>query len=676
MNNPLHYLSTVTLAAVMLGNGASSSFSQELSIPNVLSDNMVIQRGIRAPVWGTATPGSKVTVLFHDSKASATADAAGKWKVALGPFTAGGPFEMTISTTGKKITFKNVLIGDVWVCSGQSNMQMGVGGVRNAQEEINTANYPNIRLFTVPNIVATTPQSNCDGNWSACTPQTVAGFSAAGFFFGRELHNKYKVPIGLINTSWGGTPVESWIRKEVMTADPTTAYLVEKYAQPPSANAEQLTAEYNKKLQEFNLSSRYADEGNKGETMGFAKSDFADNDWKTMAQPATWGSSASGPDVDGSVWFRKKITIPATWEGKDLKLSLGAIDDTDTTYFNGEKVGATDHDTPNYWAAPRVYTVPGTVVKAGEATIAVRVFNEMGQAGMTGPADALKIAPAESSDSISLTGDWKYQVESIREHKDAPKPPVAPAGIWDSWTPGGLYNAMIHPLIPFGIKGAIWYQGESNAGRSYEYRNLFAKMITNWRQDWGEGNFPFFWVQLANFMQRQPQPLDSGWAELREAQSMAMSLPKTAQAVIIDIGDAEDIHPKNKQDVGKRLAYNAEAIAYGDKVEYLGPVYKSMTVKGNEITLSFTHIGSGLSTGSSFTLAGFAISAADKKFHWATARIEGDKVVVSSPDVTSPTAVRYAWGDNPACNLSNKEGIPASPFRTDNWPGITAASKR
>jgi sialate O-acetylesterase len=467
---------------------------------------MVVQQKMKVPVWGWADPGEQVTVTLGASKATAAADADGKWMVRLDPLPAGGPLDMTV--TGKNaLTVKNVLAGEVYIASGQSNMEFSVNSVRNRDQEVQAANYPNIRMFTVQKSIACAPQTDCRGSWAVCSPATVPGFSAVAYFFAVNLQKALNVPIGIIHTSWGGTPVQSWTDRQS---------LVDAPALKPMADA-----------------------------------------------------------IDGQF---------AAFS-KDLAASL--------------------HD----WL------------------------------------------PA-----------YEKAVAAGRQPPLAPPIPLSQPG---PGTPTGLYNAMIAPLIPYGIAGAIWYQGESNAGNAPLYRTQFPAMIKGWRRLWGQGDFPFFWVQLANFMQVKPEPSESGWAELREAQTMTLALPRTGMATIIDLGEAGNIHPTNKQDVGLRLALAAEKVAYGMEVVYSGPLYAGMKVEGDKVIISFTNVDGGLEARGGEPLKGFAVCGEDKKYVWADARIEGETVVVSSPQVPKPVAVRYAWADNPICNLYNKAGLPAVPFRTD-----------
>ncbi|MHC4594755.1 MAG: sialate O-acetylesterase [Planctomycetota bacterium] len=499
---------------------ACASFA-DVRLPAIIGDNMILQRDKKAPVWGWAEPGEEVmvSVSWRSMKWAVTADKNGKWEFEMKSPKAGGPYEMTLS--GKNtITIKNILVGEVWVCSGQSNMAMSVSSSANAEWKIAAANYPKIRLFTVERKVAEQPQSDCEGSWTLCSPETVPGFSAVAYYFGRELHKKLDVPVGLIHTSWGGTPAEAWTRREILEKDADFAPILMRYA------------------------------------------------------------------------------------------------------------------------------------------------------------DAVARYPQAKTEHEQKVAQWKEVVKKAKaEGKKPPRQPRAPRGPGHHHSPAGLYNAMIAPLIPYGIQGAIWYQGESNAGRAYQYRKLFPAMIKNWRNDWGQGDFPFLFVQLANFKAVNPQPSESDWAELREAQLMTLALADTGMAVIIDIGEADDIHPKNKQDVGKRLALWALAGSYRKKLVYSGPIYKSMKVERDKIVLQFDHVGSGLVAGRGGALKGFAVAGADRKFVWADARMDSNGIVVSSDEVSEPAAVRYAWADNPVCNLYNWEGLPASPFRTDDWPGITVDEK-
>jgi sialate O-acetylesterase len=649
----------------------SARVQADVELPAIFGDNMVLQRGREVPVWGTAEPGETVRVRLWRRTARTRADENGEWMVRLAAQEAGGPFTMKVYGDNA-VEFENVMLGDVWVCSGQSNMEWPVASVRNAEEEVQAADHPDIRLFTVQKKVAQEPLRTLNGEWAECSPQTVGTFSAVGYFFGRDLCEHLGVPIGLIDSSWGGTPAEAWTRREVLEADEDFAPMLQRHAEA-LANYPLQAEEYEKKLREWENSRYFADPGQSEEEQAWAAPGLDASGWDTLELPVLW--EKAGLNVDGVVWFRRTVTIPQAWDGKDLELHLGGIDDADVTYFNGREVGRTGMDVPEHWMTPRMYSVPGTLVEAGPAVIAVRVFDQWLDGGFRAAPDGFRLALAgdgRPDASLPLAGEWSYRLGAHREQPTEQTPrPAEPRGPDHPYSPSGLYNGMIAPLIPYGIKGAIWYQGESNAWQGYLYRELFADMIHNWRVDWDQGAFPFLFVQLANFMAQQEQPAeDSAWAELREAQLLALKLPRTGMAVITDIGEADDIHPRNKQDVGARLALAARRVAYGEDLVYSGPVFDSMQVRGSEARLDFKHVGGGL-VARGGPLRGFAVAGPDRRFVWANARIRGRRVIVSSDEVDEPVAVRYNWANNPIGNLYNAEGLPASPFRTDIWPGVT-----
>jgi sialate O-acetylesterase len=647
----------------------------------LISNGMVLQRDAAAPVWGWATMGETVTVEFAGAKKTATADVDGKWMVKLDPLpTSTEPRVMSIvgSSDSKKIDIANVLVGEVWICSGQSNMEWSVKNSLNADEEAQAANFTQVRMFKVQKGFAKEPLDKTVGDWQEALPENVPGFSAVGYFFGRELHRSLGIPVGLIHTSWGGTPAEAWTSRATLESDPDLKPIVERFdkATDPEAiaKAKAAMAENLKIWEEArknpNQTERQVDPGDAGFGQGWASLDFAATDWQDIKIPCQYDSA-----LDGAFWFRKEIDIPAAWAGQELDLQLGAIDDFDTTWFNNVKVGTTGKDTKDWWMVPRAYRVPGELVKAGKAVIAVRVFDDFMTGGMVGP--ELSIGPVGQVDGrVSLAGTWKTKVEvgfNPLTLKNALRP--GEPGINQN-SPAALYNAMIMSIVPYAVQGAIWYQGESNAGRAFQYRKLLPAMIADWRKLWNENDFHFGIVSLANFTAAVPEPAESTWAELREAQTLTARMPLNGQAMAIDIGDALDIHPKNKQDVGKRLALWALACVYGQQVEYAGPVYRSMKVEGGKIRLSFDHLGGGL-VAKDGPLKTFAVAGADKKFHWADdVVIDGDTVVVSAKAVPAPVAVRYAWANNPeGCNLYNQAGLPAEPFRTDAWPASTDTAR-
>jgi sialate O-acetylesterase len=644
----------------------------------LFASHMVLQRGKADPVWGWTKPGETVTVNFKDKTVQAIADASGRWEVKVGPFKTGGPYLMTIRTTKDVLVLSDILIGDVWVCSGQSNMEFGIGNLTNAPEEIQKANYPQIRLFGLPKYLNNEPQAlfgpTKDGlpawssgmvQWNLCTPQNIqignwSGFSAVGYFFGRALYQNLNVPIGLIQTTWGGTICEAWVSGEALEAMPDFKNPLKKLRQEV---ADEKAGIYVPNPFDQQMAKWYAtnDIGSApGEEWSIQA--FDDRAWKTMRLP-TYFELAGLPDFDGIVWFRKEVDLPENWAGKKLELHLGPIDDRDTTFFNGVKVGAR-----NFYDQSRDYVVPGELVKAGHNVIAVRVLDTGGYGGLYGKPEQMHLDAKDVADAspISLATEWRYQ-DSLPLAKAAIPPPT-PSG------PGGgnpnvvtvLFNGMISPLLPFGIKGAIWYQGESNAGRGRQYQSLLPIMIQDWRNRFECGDFPFFIVQLAAFNDVTPEPGDSNWAEIREAQQLsALKVGNSATASAMDLGNAKDIHPKNKPEVGRRLALCAEAITYGERVEYQGPTFKKVKYEGNQAIVEFTHARGGLVVKGE-SLQGFALAGEDGKFFWAHATIKGHKVVVSAAQVAQVKAVRYAWADNPVANLYNKAGLPANSFRTDS----------
>ena len=639
-----------------------------MRVAAIFGDNMVLQRDVPIPVWGTAKAGEAVTVTLAGQNARAVTGADGRWQVTLPAQPAGGPLEMTISGETTRV-LRNVLLGDVWVCSGQSNMEFSVGGVFNAEAEIAAADYPAMRLFTIQKHTAYAPETDLpeDSYWLACTPDSIPSFSAVGYFFGRELQRELGVPIGLINTSWGGTVAETWTSREALLAEPVLQDMVTMYDRA-IAHIEQLNEDYQQAKIKWSDGVIPQDPGNTGWAQGWADPATDASEWERMLLPGGW--QAQGLNFSGVFWFRKEVEVPAAWAGKALTLSIGACDKSDVTYFNNVEVGGLSIDERgDAWCVQRVYTVPGELVRAGKNVIAVRVFSNIYQGGMIGPATAMRLTLAGEQDGtiISLKGEWTYRIEHNFGLVATPfgGPPAPPGPDNPNW-PTLLYNGMIAPMLPYAIRGAIWYQGESNAGRGEEYRVLFPTMISDWRHRFGVGDFPFLFVQLANYMEAPVEPGDCPWAELREAQMQTLSLPNTGMAVTIDIGAADDIHPRNKQDVGRRLALSALANTFGrTDIVYSGPLYDHMTVEGGTIRLHFTHAGGLNCVGDK--LAGFAIAGADRKFVWADAVIDGDTVVVSSPAVSQPVAVRYGWDNNPPCNLYNVANLPASPFRTDTW---------
>ena len=641
------------------------TLASNIQLPALFSDNMVLQRNIDVPIWGAATPNSQLNIYINGQSKNVNVSPKGDWMVRLSPLSAGGPYELKI-VGQDTITFKNVMIGEVWVDSGQSNMEMPVhhnwGHINNYEEEIINSNYSDIRLFHVEQTTSLRLSQKVNSNgWKICSPNTLPPFSATAYFFGRDLHEKLKVPIGLISSSWGGTVIEAWTdRKSLkkLSLFDNQIDMIDNESKYP----ELAEGNYQKQLHKWKdeLTSTIANSPN-GED-DIQNVDYDISDWNSMKIPTVWQDA--GLDYNGIVWFRKEVQIPTDWDGEDLILNLGPINDYDFTYFNGTFVGCETHVTK-----VRSYSIPAELVKPGEENIiAVQVIDIGNVGGIFGKPEQLNLE-SKTHGTISIAGTWKYKIDPAKiDIFDFPMTPAEPYG---PNRPTVLFNGMINPLIPFGIRGVIWYQGESNVSRAHQYQTLFPTLINNWRSNWDQGDFPFLFVQLANYETLQIELLEDDWAELREAQLMTLALPNTGMAVAIDIGDAEDIHPRNKQDVGQRLSLNAMNIVYGKSIVHSGPIYESMEIEENKIRLSFKHIGSGLVSKSGGKLTGFSIAGDNQKFHWANAVIEGETITVFSDKVQNPISVRYAWATNPIFNLYNKEGLPASPFRTDSWKGIT-----
>lgn len=619
-------------------------------IPNPLfTDNAVLQQGIKAPIWGTADPGERVTVEFAGQTVSTTASAEGKWLVHLSPLKAGGPRILTISGRNK-IVLTNILAGEVWLCSGQSNMERQLGlragqqPITDWKQEVAAANYPEIRHFGATQTKAFAPAQTVKGSWTVCSPGTVTNFTAIGYFFGRDLYRARQVPIGLIHSSWGGTPAEAWTSEAALSTQPdwTEALAQVKLLATDPVGTQR---EIQKQLEAW----YQAKDPGSAASPPWSATDLDARLWKAMTLPTYW-ENAGYPDFDGTFWFRRTVDLPEDWTGSDAELHLGAVDDNDTTWVNGVEVGATIG-----YNLPRVYHVPTGVLKRSTNVIAVRVLDTGGNGGLYGGDDPMRLVvnSGGKTNSISLTGAWLCRQGVSLANVGQPPTDYSQSPN----TPTVLYNGMIAPLLPYAIRGAIWYQGESNVGRERQYRTLFPTMIADWRHAWGEGDFPFLFVQIAPYHGNSP--------EIREAQLLSwQNTTNTAMAVTIDCGDANDIHPPRKQPMSARLALAARAIAYGEKLEYSGPVFQSMKLEGSEAVLRFTHPGGGL-VAKDGPLKGFTIAGADKIFHPAQAEIRGQTIVVASDAVSRPVAVRYGWANVPEGNLFNRAGLPASPFRTD-----------
>lgn len=687
---PMKTISTATiLAAGLLARPIQAQEARPLIHP-LFSSNMVLQRDAIVPVWGWAAPGARVSVRFRDRGWVAQAGSDGLWRLSLPPARAGGPYWMRVSAPGAPdVVLENVMMGDVWICSGQSNMEQGLATVVNAEREIAGADHPNIRLYTVPRKAVPEPVWDPGGQWRVCTPKTAGdggwdSFSAVAYFFGRELHRATGVPIGLIQSTWGGTPAEAWTSAPALSAALPEFTPVIEHARAIHKSVAEGRFDYTREM------DRWVAASDPGTRDGWEKPAFDDAAWKTMALPQHW-DNAGMADFDGVVWFRRAVDLPAHAAGKAATLSLGPIDDGDTTWVNGVRVGETTHH-----LALRDYAVPAGILREGRNVVAVRVYDYASNGGFHGKPEDMRLSLEDQA--FPLSGDWLYR-PSIQISEMGPRP--EDPNVVLPWDPTVLYNGMIAPLIPFAIKGVIWYQGESNAARAMQYRTLLPTMIADWRRAWGQGDFPFLIVQIANYMARKPQPSESQWAELREVQALtAATIANSGLAVTIDIGEANDIHPRNKQDVGRRLALAARKVAYGEKgVSPSGPTYRDHEIVNGAIRVFFDNLAGGLmrqdgSNGGS--VPGFAVAGADGAYVWADARIAGVEtrsndgrivafdgeeasapgkrthgvaVIVSSPQVREPRSVRYAWADNPEAGLYNRAGLPAVPFRTDSGMG-------
>lgn len=646
------------LSVAVLGFYGASRLIADIRLPALIGDNMVLQHGSDAPLWGWADPGEKITLEAEwlDKPVSTTAAPDGRWSAGLPTPNCGGPYRLKI--VGKNaIQFTDVLIGEVWICSGQSNMEWSINhGIDNGDAEAAAANYPFIRLFDVPNAVSLTPRADCDGRWLPCSPESVRSFSAIAYFFARELHRELGVPIGLIEADWGGTVAEAWVSEPTLRKlgdFNSTLDMIAREAKHPD-DAER---RYQERINHWWEQVARLDSGVAKQWMA---PDLDDSDWPTHLVPAAWDNDELR-DFDGVAWFRFAFDLPSNWENRDLTLSLGPIDDMDSVWLNGVKIGGLE--VMDQWTTPRIYDVPAETLKSGRNLLAVRVIDAMGGGGICGQPEDVALRPrdADASTPLSLAGQWRY-----RRGVEMQDLPMWPRRLDNPNLPSVLSNGMIEPLIPFAIRGAIWYQGESNRPRAKQYQRLFPALIADWRHRWGRGDFPFYYVQIAPYRYGE----DKGEAaELREAQLMTLGVPNTGMVVTMDIGNPDDIHPSNKQEVGRRLSLWALAKTYGrENLVYSGPVFKAMKTEGDKIRLTFNYAAGGLKTRDGAPPTCFTIAGPDRQFHAATAKIEGDTVVVSCPQVAAPLAVRYAWGAADQPNLCNQAGLPASSFRTDDWP--------
>ncbi|MEQ9423494.1 MAG: sialate O-acetylesterase [Cyclobacteriaceae bacterium] len=642
------YQQLIVLSLALL---LSQPAQADVTLAKIFGDNMVLQRDTVVTLWGWADPNEKIKISIGVNQYKAKAEKDGSWTIKIGPFQAGGPYELTVK--GKnEIKLNGVLFGEVWLCGGQSNMQFTLRMLGKNVAAIEGVNNDQIRLFQPELDLDYLPKKDLkSGYWRMATTQTVPDFSATAFFFGKYLYDSLKVPIGLVSINLGATSIETWMSTRSLKPFPQFKELVDEI-ENRNKNFEQL----DKELQTFRESW---DEAYYMKGPGFDQKWFLPQtdttDWKSITIPNFW--EYEGLDHDGAVWFRKKFDLPPNYKADSFQINLNQIDDYDITWVNGVKVGETFGN--RNW---RNYSVPTNILKPTDNDLVVRVFDIGGLGGLH--------TSAFWGNPI-LLGEWKYKAGLKIDTATFPIPDVPNGSIFSY--PSLLYNGNIAPVTSFAIKGAIWYQGESNASRAEEYSKLLPAMIRNWRTEWGY-NFPFLIVQLANYGMESKTPVGSDWAELRQAQHEALIEPNVFLATAIDIGEADDIHPKNKEEVGRRLGLGALKFAYGRDIAAQSPAYDQMIVNNNEVILEFKQVGNGLITDDKFAyIRGFQIAGADQKFYWAKAELKENTVVVSSKKVKNPVAVRYAWADNPGpLDLYSSEGLPVLPFRTDNWPLKTA----
>ncbi len=623
----------------------------QIKLPQIISDGMILQRDAKLKIWGWSSPKEKIKIKFRGKKFSTSADDTGKWLIMMPAMEAGGPYTMELE--GKnKIELKDILIGEVWLCSGQSNMEhyMAQHIVTYAQE-VASVNNQQLRQFKIPNHpVMSGPENDVlPSSWKWANPENILNFTAVGYFFAKEINAKYHVPVGIINSSVGGTPIEAWTSEEGYKNYPEITSIINRNRDTAFLNG----------LQRNALNGRPAnppvrkDKGLAGNIKWYEES-YIPQGWRNIAVPGYWEDQGV-KDLDGIVWYRKEIELPASMAGQPGRIFLGRIVDADNVYLNGKEIGNTTYLYPQ-----RRYTIPANLLKAGKNLLVVKVTNNSGKGGFV-PDKPYQLFTA--TDTVGLQGYWQYKVGEVfvpRRGGGFGGGPIAAQN-----QPTALYNGMIAPITNYAVKGFLWYQGESNSGKPQDYKNLQTTQIADWRAHWQMGNLPFLFVQLPGYMDYNYLPSESGWAMFREAQLQSLSAPNTGMAIAIDLGEWNDIHPDNKEDVGKRLALLAEEKAYNEKMESSGPLFSFAEIADGKIIVSFSHAG-GLHTSDGDAPAEFAIAGADKKFVWAQTKIDGDKIIVWNGEVKQPMFVRYAWADNPVNpNLYNAAGLPASPFRTD-----------
>ncbi len=619
----------------------------------IFADHMVLPRGTSVPVFGLGVPGTTVEVQFGGFRSQTIVQPEGTWKLKLPPRGAGGPFVMTIKAEGQERKINDILVGDVWLCSGQSNMEWPVSRAKEV-DQLKAKADPDIRLFRVVRQSTDAPLRELRGNWVVGSKASVGNWSAIGLAFGIELHEKIKVPIGLIQATWGGTRIEAWMSQKSLESDPRLKPLLDEYLSGLN-NYQQRLDTWQAEANRWDEVNEKKDPGNLGFEKGWNKAEFADKDWADISLPEPWEQEELR-DVDGASWYRYHFQLPTDWHGKGLRLELGLVGNDDMTYVNGLKVGGMfgKEKQRNYYIGP-------AVVHEGDNVIAVRVWNRSGEGGVLGP--VMKLGPIDGGAYMDLSATWKWKPELLIEPPSDPgkQRPTRPMGPGDRNAPAGAFSGMISPLIPYGVKGILWYQGEGNVGQPDAYRAAFPALIQDWRARWKKPDLPFFFVQLPGFS-RAGTPEKSPWAEMRDAQLSGLNQPYVGMVVSIDQIDPDTIHPIKKYEIGRRLANLALAQTYGTGQFAFSPIVSSLKQIGNTVRVVFQNAYRGLKSSDGNAIRGFEVLDSSGSWHTATAQIVTPAIMVSAPGVTGIKAVRYCWSDNPRGNLANSAGLPASPF--------------
>ena len=635
-----------SLFSIALATLASQA---QVKLPKLISDGMILQRDVTTRLWGWAAPGESITLKFESKIYHTNADQAGTWKIALPMHKAGGPYSMEFSARNQ-IILKDILFGDVYVCSGQSNMEFKMGQLTDQYPaDFVKANNPRIRQFKVPQEYEfkNAKKNVSTGQWIAANAQSLLDFSAVAYYFAADIERKYHIPVGIINASVGGSPAQSWI------SEPALKRFPDYYSELQQFKDDNLikTIESKNRLNS-NAWSALLNQKDEGLRKNWKSNHMDFSDWQEL-DAAGYLPEEVFNKQNGVVWLKKEIYVSPQVAAMATKLLLGRLVDADSAFVNGKFAGTTGYQYPQ-----RKYVLDKGILTSGQNTITIRLVSNSGRAGFV-PDKPYQLISLK--DTIDLTGKWKYKVGATM--------PPSPAQITVRWKSGGLFNAMIAPLQQFKIKGFLWYQGESNTGKSEEYLDLMKTLVGDWRTGWAQGELPFLFVQLPGYMEPKPVPSESNWAKLRDSQSKLLTVKNTAMAVAIDLGEWNDVHPLNKKDVGHRLALQAEKLIYGEHTESSGPTFYKLVLSGQQIIVNFTHAEAGLLSSGNKPVKGFAIAGKDKKYVWADALISGKQVILSNPAVSKPTYVRYAWADNPdTANLYNTFHLPAAPFEAELKP--------